>query len=110
MPIGGLSIRGYLEIIIDPAHNLPEIGKITKTPVSVFSVSGEPVNISKQDTSGFLPVKYTLLTSDGEPAYRIVGYENVSHTNCHYQRVFNINYSCTVICLKAISAFFIQPA
>ena len=81
VPIGGLYIRGYLEIIIDPAHNLPEIGKITKTPVSVFSVSGESVNISDQDTSGFLPVKYTLLTSDGEPAYRIVGYENVDKLN-----------------------------
>ena len=81
VPIGGLYIRGYLEIIIDPAHNLPEIGKITKTPVSIFSVSGEPVNISGQDTKGFLPVKYTLLTSDGEPAYRIVGYENVDKLN-----------------------------
>jgi len=81
VPIGGLRILGYLEIIINPAHNLPEIAKITKTPVSVFSSSGHPVNISDQAIKEFLPVKYTLLTSDGEPAYRIVGYENVDKLN-----------------------------
>ncbi|MCW8909639.1 MAG: PAS domain S-box protein, partial [Gammaproteobacteria bacterium] len=81
VPIGGLRILGYLEVIIDPAHNLPEIGKITKTPVSIFSSTGHPLNISQQDMNGFLPVKYTLLTSDGEPAYRIVGYENVDKLN-----------------------------
>ena len=81
VPIGGLRILGYLEVIINPAHNLPEIGKITKTPVSVFSTTGQPLNISEQDMKGFLPVKYTLLTSDGEPAYRIVGYENVDKLN-----------------------------
>ncbi|MCW9057076.1 MAG: PAS domain S-box protein, partial [Gammaproteobacteria bacterium] len=81
VPIGGLRILGYLEVIIDPAHNLPEIGKITETPVSVFSSTGQPLNISEQDMKGFLPVKYTLLTSDGEPAYRIVGYENVDKLN-----------------------------
>lgn len=81
VPIGGLRLQGYLEIIINPAHNLPEIGSITKTPVSVFSASGDPVNISKHETTGFLPVRYTLLTSDGQPAFRIVGYENVEKLN-----------------------------
>ena len=81
VPIGGLRILGYLEIIINPALNIPEIGSITKTPVSVFSASGEPVNVSDQDVNAFLPVKYTMLTSDGQPAYRIVGYENVDKLN-----------------------------
>lgn len=32
VPIGGLRLVGYLEIVIDPVFNLPEISKITKRP------------------------------------------------------------------------------
>ena len=82
VPVGGLRLTAYLEVIVDPVFNLPEIGKITKTPVSIFSVAGEPLNTNEQENiSGFLPVEFNLLTSDGEPAFRIVGYENVDKLN-----------------------------
>jgi HAMP domain-containing protein len=86
-PIGGLNLIGYLEIIINPALNLPDIGKITKTPISVFSTSGKLISADNQEiTADHLPVKYTLQTSDGEPAFRIVGYENVAKLNAALQR------------------------
>jgi HAMP domain-containing protein len=79
VPLGGLRSVGYLEVIVDPAFNLPDIGKITKTPVSVFSMAGAHININEQnDTDSLLPVEFILLTSAGEPAFRIVGYEDVS--------------------------------
>ena len=81
VPVGGLRLTAYLEVVVDPAFNLPDIGKITKTPVSIFSVAGEPLNTNEQDISGFLPVEFNLLTSAGEPAFRIVGYENVDKLN-----------------------------
>lgn len=82
VPIGGLRLSAYLEVVVDPVFNLPNIGKITKTPVSVFSIAGEPLNISEQKSiGGFLPVEFELLTSDGEPAFKIVGYENVDQLN-----------------------------
>ena len=82
VPVGGLRLTAYLEVVVDPAFNLPDIGKITKTPVSIFSVTGVPLNINEQENiSGFLPVEFNLLTSDGEPAFRIVGYENVDKLN-----------------------------
>ena len=82
VPVGGLRLRGFLEVIVDPVFNLPDIGKITRTPVNVFSIDGKLVSESKQgDIAGFLPVEYELLTSDGQPAFRLVGYENVERLN-----------------------------
>ncbi|MDH5612675.1 MAG: PAS domain S-box protein [Gammaproteobacteria bacterium] len=82
VPVGGLRLTAYLEVVVDPVFNLPDIGKITKTPVSIFSIGGEQLNSNEQqDTSGFLPVEFGLLTSDGMPAFRIVGYENVDKLN-----------------------------
>jgi len=82
VPLGGLRPVGYLEVIINPAFNLPDIGKITNTPVSIFSMNGMLLNTDEQDrTKGYLPVEFTLFTSDGEPAFRIIGYENVEKLN-----------------------------
>ncbi|MEN8107955.1 MAG: HAMP domain-containing protein [Pseudomonadota bacterium] len=79
VPVGGLRSVGYLEVIVDPAFNLPDIGNITKTPISVFSMAGAHININEQNyTDSLLPVEFILLTSAGEPAFRIVGYEDVS--------------------------------
>jgi len=44
VPLGGLRLKGFLEIIIDPAFNLPEIARITGTPVSVYAMDGSPVS------------------------------------------------------------------
>ena len=81
-PIGGLRPIGYLEIIVNPVFNLPDIGNITKTPLHIYSISGELVNKDAQDLTGdYLPVEFTLHASDGTPAFRIVGYENVDELN-----------------------------
>ena len=87
LPLGGLRQTGYLEVIIDPAFNLPDIGKITKTPISVFSMSGAQLSTDHQDSaSHYLPVEFTMLMSDDEPAFRIVGYEDVDKLNQSMQK------------------------
>ncbi len=78
VPIGGLRPVGYLEIIVNPVFNLPDIGNITKTPVRIYSMWGEQINTNKQDISdGHLPVEFILHASDGTPAFKIAGYENI---------------------------------
>lgn len=82
VPVGGLRLAGYLEIVISPAFNLPDIGKITNTPVSILSMEGSPVAGRQHEIeSGFLPIEYIMSTSDGQPAFRIVGYEDVARLN-----------------------------
>jgi PAS domain-containing protein len=79
VPVGGLRAVGYLEVIVDPAFNLPDIGNITKTPISVFSMAGAHININEQNVpDSLLPVEFILLTSAGRLAFTIVGYEDVS--------------------------------
>jgi len=82
VPLGGLRPIGYLEIIINPVFNLPDTGKITQTPVNIFSMAGNQINEDNRNiTHDHLPVEFTLLASDGTPAFRIVGYENVDNLN-----------------------------
>lgn len=82
VPVGGLRLLGYLEVVVNPAFNLPDISKITKTPVSIGRVT-DPVDAiqTQHQQAGFLPVEYILPASDGKPAFRIIGYENVSGLN-----------------------------
>ena len=78
VPVGGLRPAGYLEIIVNPVFNLPDVGNITKTPVRIYSMSGEMINTNQQEiTNGHLPVEFILHASDGTPAFKIAGYENI---------------------------------
>ena len=78
VPLGGLRPVGYLEVIVNPVFNLPDIGNITKTPVRIYSMSGALINTNEQEvTDGHLPVEFTLHASDGTPAFKVAGYENI---------------------------------
>ncbi|MCU7944697.1 MAG: PAS domain-containing protein [Candidatus Thiodiazotropha sp. (ex Cardiolucina cf. quadrata)] len=79
VPVGGLRAVGYLEVVIDPAFNLPEVSRITKTPVQILDITD--VDTDEQSVAvgeNHLPVSYTLHTSAGRPVFRIIGYEDVS--------------------------------
>ncbi|MBS1213865.1 MAG: sensor-containing methyl-accepting chemotaxis protein, partial [Proteobacteria bacterium] len=87
VPIGGLRLTGYLEIIINPVFNLPDIGVITQTPISIFSPAGKPILVSdRNDNDSQLPVEYVLPASDGAPAFKIVGYEDVEELNAAMEK------------------------
>lgn len=87
VPLGGLRPAGFLEVVIDPVFNLPDIGKITRTPVSIYDMRGEQINAGQHDHANeYLPVEYILHTSDGKPAFRIVGLEDVAILNREMQQ------------------------
>lgn len=82
VPLGGLRPAGYLEVVLDPVFNLPDIGKITQTPVSIYDMRGEQINAGQHGhPDEYLPVEYILHTSDGVPAFRVVGLEDVAILN-----------------------------
>lgn len=92
--LGGLRPEGYLEVVIDPVLNLPDISKITQTPVSIFSMKGEQISgAQSRSEDEYLPVEYVLHTSDGFPAFRIVGLENVATLSREMKRTQVITIS-----------------
>lgn len=94
VPVGGLRLTAYLEVVVDPVFNFPDMGKITKTPVNVFSATGRPLSeAAHEDSTRFLPVEFNLLTADGEPAFRIVGYENVETLNAEMEATRTLTIS-----------------
>ncbi|UCB55961.1 MAG: PAS domain S-box protein [Thiotrichales bacterium] len=94
VPLGGLRPIGYLEVIIDPVFNLPDIGKITRTPVSIFSMSGDQLGPRQADHADeYLPIEYVLHTPDGVPAFRIVGLEDVATLRQEMERTQVITIS-----------------
>ncbi len=94
VPVGGLRPVAYLEIIVNPVFNLPDIGNITKTPVRIYSMSGEQINTNEQEvTNGHLPVEFTLRASDGTPAFRIAGYENIDELNSEMNKTLMVTIS-----------------
>lgn len=94
VPLGGLRPVGYLEIIVNPVFNLPDIGNITKTPVRIYSMSGKQINANAQKiTDGHLPVEFTLHASDGTPAFRVVGYENIDELSNEMEQTQSVTIS-----------------
>ena len=94
VPLGGLRPVGYLEVIVNPVFNLPDIGNITRTPVQIYSMSGQQINTNKQKISnGHLPVEFILHASDGKPAFRIVGYENIDALSMEMERTQTVTIS-----------------
>ena len=79
VPLGGLRPVGYLEVISDPAFNLPEIGDIIQSPLKVFSVNNQLINANEKEIpEQYLPIHFTLKTSSGIPAFNIIAYENIA--------------------------------
>ena len=94
LPLGGLRPVGYLEVVVDPLYNLEGIADITRTPVTIYAMDGEKLaSVNQEDENEFLPIEYTLHTSDGLPAYRIVGLENVGLLSEEMTRIRTVSVS-----------------
>ena len=118
VPLGGLRSVGYLEVIIDPVFNLPDIGKITQTPVSIYAMTGEQINAGAAvHDDEYLPVEDVLHTSDGIPAFRIVGLEDVATLSKEMRQTQVITISaflalsfCTLLlALWLFNRFMVSP-
>ena len=102
IPLGGLRPVGYLEVVVDPLFNMTGIAGITRTPVSIYSMSGELVNaVDHGDAKEYLPVEYVLFTSDNQPAFRIVGLEDVAILSAEMAHIRTISVSGFLVLVLA---------
>ncbi|MCG6969626.1 MAG: methyl-accepting chemotaxis protein [Gammaproteobacteria bacterium] len=81
VPIGGLSVIGYLEVVASPAFNLREVGAMLKAPITVTHINGDT---DFQDESWqssldgtMLPVSFTFNAANDDPIVKVEVLENV---------------------------------
>lgn len=78
LPVGGLRIEGYLEIVFNPRVNFARVSEITGMPVTIHTdydhLTGEHHNSTDDQ---HLPIEYVLEGDDGEEVFHLVGIENI---------------------------------
>jgi diguanylate cyclase (GGDEF)-like protein len=82
LPIGGLHIKGYVEVVFDPRFTLQTVSEMTSMPVSIH-LPQESYTPPKRDEQMqvVLPIEYNLYGDDGQIAYHMVGLENIDKLN-----------------------------
>jgi diguanylate cyclase (GGDEF)-like protein len=82
LPIGGLHIEGYIEMVFDPRFTLQAVSEMTSMPITIL-LPGEAYTPPprKKGESATLPIEYTLMGDDGHAAYRMIGLENIDKLN-----------------------------
>ncbi|MGB5439729.1 MAG: HAMP domain-containing protein, partial [Gammaproteobacteria bacterium] len=77
-----------------------------RMPVSIYSMDGELVQAVDIDHDAeYLPVEYLLQSSAGEPAFRIVGLEDVAELSADMARIKSV--TITVFLLLAFSTLLL---
>jgi diguanylate cyclase (GGDEF)-like protein len=94
LPLGGLRISGYLEVVVNPLFNLPSVEKMTRMPLTIYGADGKmlfqsPDSSMKRDKNS-VRIDYVLRASNGEPAYRLVSMEDVEQFDLDMARTETI--------------------
>jgi len=112
LPIGGLHLIGYLEVITKPVFNLTAIETITQKPLSIYRNDGQVLYQSKANYTrdqNSIPVEYTVFGKDQKKAYRLVIQEDVSRLYQDINRtqlVTTVGFLCLTV-LSLLMAFFL---
>ena len=80
VPMGGVFVSGYLEVVVNPVNNLIKLSEKMNSPVSIRSA----INLDKiyyasdKSVASLLPIEYVLKTTLGVPAYLLTSYEDIA--------------------------------
>ncbi len=93
LPIGGLHIQGYLEVVLDPTLSLSRVSTISGMPIHI-SRAGQPFKVPETNMPEheILPIEYLLIGDDDLPAYSLIGMEDVHQL---YQDMHNNQLTAT---------------
>ncbi|MCW9087980.1 MAG: GGDEF domain-containing protein [Gammaproteobacteria bacterium] len=82
LPVGGLRLQGYLEILVNPTFSMAKVETITQMPVFISLASAPPpLARTTSEENDMLPITFTLEGGDGQAVYRLTGLEDVSQLN-----------------------------
>ncbi len=80
LPVGGLVIKGYIEVVVSPVHNLFRINEVLKAPLSIYGIDGVSIKQTedwKTDNENSLNISYVLNDVDNKPVMKLEARENV---------------------------------
>lgn len=81
-PMGGLRISGFVEVLLDPTHNLRSIAEELNVPLTVLNDSGQvqfkSSNWDERVGDKTLPVEYVLKDPEGQVVLRLQILEDMS--------------------------------
>jgi len=90
VPVGGLRLAGYLELVANPTFNLASVAEMTRMPLTLYSASGKKLyqsdDVAAMRGGKVLEVEYPLRAGSGEAAYRLVGLDDVTQLNADMAR------------------------
>ncbi|MBU1690238.1 MAG: GGDEF domain-containing protein [Gammaproteobacteria bacterium] len=124
VPIGGLRLTGYLEVVVNPAFNLGHVSTLTEMPIKIYGMNDKLLHQSEQtnreNKAGEevkLPVEYLMPAENNQPAYRLVGLEDVTRfSNDMYKTqvattiaFLVLTVSTLSLALWAFSRFLFRP-
>jgi methyl-accepting chemotaxis protein len=78
-PVGGIFLKGYIEVVVKPQHNFFKIQKLLKTPFMISSVNGKVFKKTDDWTDepeNSLLIHYTVKTASGDPGLNLASIEN----------------------------------
>lgn len=105
VPIGGLKLAGYLEIVANPTFNLASVAEMTRMPVKLYSASEKLLYQSQDVTPNpgktMLEVTYMLRTNNWEDAYLLVGLDDVTQLDADMARSGIIGVLAFIILIGA---------
>ena len=83
VPIGGIKIAGYLEVIINPVRNLINVSSKIHMPVAIKSVvdNGRYYFRPKMQVSNFLAVDHVIHNYFGDPVVQLTAYNDITDLN-----------------------------
>jgi len=81
-PIGGLRLLAYMEVVVDPAHNLKAVQDMMGLPIRITQVSKEVAYESEtwatSEGENTLAVQYSLLGADKKSILELFALEDLS--------------------------------
>ncbi len=102
VPVGGLRLLGYLEVVLDPVHNLRHVSEVMEAPLQVASVDGARVFFQDDHWPAEIgatqmAVEYVLAGDDGRPVLRMTVVEDVSEMVAVFDRAQWVNLGGFVV-------------
>jgi len=113
LPVGGLRQTGYIEIVVDPAHNLKSIEHLLQLPLSVMAANDSLLykssNWEKADMASSMPIHFKLKTDDGSVAlhFEVLANMDAFQQGMRTARITNIGSFAAIMAVFLFSALWI---